>query len=61
MNATDEKSRMPIPAECRLCKKCDTTNDFGVERNVCKLGYPMHQNCGYFKARTPSVMDGVKG
>lgn len=61
MNATDEKSRLPIPDDCRRCANCETTNDLGVERNRCKPGYPMHHECGYFKARTPSVMDGVKG
>ena len=55
MNTADEKSRMPIPEDCRRCMHCDTRITLGVERNQCLRGYPMHPECGWQRDRTESI------
>lgn len=61
MNVADEKSRMPIPEDCRRCMHCETWRTRGIERNQCLRGHTMQPGCGWQRDRTPSVMDGVAG
>lgn len=55
MNAGDELLTLPPPPGCRKCASLEVRVTLGVERCRCVEGRPMHNNCGWFKARTPAV------
>lgn len=57
MNTTDEKSRMPIPAECRRCMHCETWITRDVERHQCLRGHTMQPGCGWQRERTMSIAE----
>lgn len=60
MNATDEKSRMPIPPTCQSCMHCETWRTNGVERHQCLRGHTMQPGCGWQREKTTSLMGVVK-
>lgn len=56
MNVADEKSRMPIPEDCRRCMHCETWRTNGIDRHQCLRGHTMQPGCGWQREKTASLM-----
>lgn len=60
MNA-EERSKLPPPECCRSCMEYQgMTSPTGVLRSECKKDHPMHADCGFYSARTPSLIGETK-
>lgn len=54
MNA-EERSLLPPPPKCMQCNSLQTLERGNVKRQWCNRGYVMHDDCGYFRPRTPAI------
>lgn len=55
MNTTDELTTLPPPPACRECMHIEERVTLGVERCRCVERRPMHSNCAWFDAKTPTI------
>lgn len=53
----NERTLIPPPECCRTCAHCQTMQSCGVARHECLNGHPMHPSCGWFVARTVSMIE----